>query len=668
MPEPRAEKIHLFADFTLDLARGCLLSGDRLVHLRPQAYEVLRYLAENRGKLICKDKLIETVWQRRAVTDDALVQCLIEVRNALGQEGKLYVRNVRGRGYIFDPDVGQNGTSMQSRPEPNDSNGSLRPNTRSGQATSGEVNHEKMQVSNFLRSGQHLQSEPNGISEVRTPERATTLVSSVERHKLAALLVSAFVIFGVAAVVYYKYSISHSAGIASIAVLPFSNATGDQNLEYFSDGLSETLIDRLSQLPGVKVISRSSSFKYKGKEADPAEVAASLGVEAVVMGKVVRRGADLQVKVDFVNAREGTQIWGAQYSRPAGDVQAVQEEIARAISEKLSLRLSGEQTQQLTKHATQNSQAYQLYLGGLFYRRQGGLQNARKALDYYSQALALDQNFALAWTGVAEVHFYFANDGFANQKDALATAQVAAEKALTLDDSLAEAHLVQAELKKAQWQWSEADREFKRAIQLNPNSVEAHHWYARYLSPMGRHTEALAEYRRAQELDPLRMSLRSAEAIALCLAGRCDEAVERLQQAIQIEPGSGGRHISLGIVYQAKGMYNEAIDQFERALELGQEMTFRQIALGYSLAMSGKRSEAQAILERLKVSKNYVSPAELAILYVGLGDKHNAIASLEKAYADRDLQLQYLKVVPEYDPLRSDPRFQELVRRVGLDL
>ena len=663
------ERIHLFEDFTLDIARGCLLRAGEPVHLRPQAYEVLKYLAENNGRLVSKDRLIETVWQGRAVTDDALVQCLMEVRHALGAKGKLYVRNVRGRGYIFDPEAGERqksgGSSIWTEQvdllrvvvEDEEEMGSVGAHRQTASRPAGLTARAATAAAAAAASATHSTSSAEyAVGRVKGRKRGALLV-------LSALIIAA----AVAAFAYFKYFGSRSQPITSIAVLPFANASADQNMEYLSDGLSESLINALSQLPQLKVIARSSVFKYKGKEADPQEVARALGVQAILTGRVAQRGDNLVVSAELVDARDRTQIWGEQYSRKAADIQAVQEEMAHTISEKLRLRLSGAQEQQLTKHATENSQAYQFYLSGLFYLRKGGRENVRKALDYFNQAVALDPNFALAWVGVARANRYFSGNSLLDPKEPLARARAATQKALELDETLAEAHVELAGIKLDEWDWAGAEREYTRAIGLNPNLVEAHTWYAGYLSSMGRHAEALAENKRAQELDPLESRLRFQEGWLLYLARRYEEAGEKLQQLSKMEPhGSGALHSSLGLTYAAKGMYEQAINEYQKQISIDGETTWRQIILGHALAMSGKRSEAQAILDKLKRTKEYVSPAELAILYAGLGDKEGAIASLERAYAAHDLQMQYLKVDPHFDSLRSDPRFQDLVRRVGL--
>jgi len=506
-------------------------------------------------------------------------------------------------------------------------------------------------------------------SAARTISSAEYIVSEIKQHKRGALLVLATLVVAVAVVfAYLSYFSTRSQVISSIAVLPFANASGDANMEYLSDGISESLINALSQMPQLKVIARSSAFKYKGKEVDPQEVAKALGVQAILTGRVAQRGDNLVVNAEVVDTRDKTQIWGEQYSRKSTDVQAVQEEIARAISEKLRLRLSGAEEQQLVKRATVNPEAYQLYLNGLFYRRKGGLENGRKALDYHNRAVALDPNFALAWSGVADAYRFLATNGVLDPKEAHPKAKAAAEKALELDETLAEAHASLGIIKTDEWDWTGAEREYKRASELNPNLADAHQRYSIYLSNMGRHTEALAEIKRAQELDPLRISLRGQEGAALYFARRHDEAIQQLQNVIKLEPDNGFAHVFLGYTYAAKGMYTQAIAEYQKYISIEGETTSPLCYLGYALAQSGKRSEAQTILDKLKTTKEYVSPAELAVLYVGLEDKEGAIASLERAYVAHDLQMQYLKVDAHCDSLRSDPRFQDLMRRVGLPL
>ena len=573
------------------------------------------------------------------------------VRHALDDVAGRYLRNERGRGYIFDL---EEGAALANSP-----------------VWTEQVDLVRVVVEEQEQTGESeqiaLPAARAALSSVTHPSsKAGQLVNVIRQHKLNVLATLAFVSVAAAGVAYFTRSANRGQPIRSVAVLPFANESGDPNLEYLSDGLSESLIDRLSELPGVKVIARSSSFKYKGQEVDPREAARALGVEALLTGRVAQRGDDLQVRAELVDARTGTQIWGEQYSRRAADIQGVQEEIARVVSEKLRLRLSGTQAQHLARRATENTQAYQFYLNGLFHFRQGGVENVRHALDYFQQAVAMDPDFGLAWAAVAKVHIAFAANSWLDPKEANAKAKLAVQNALRLDETLPEAHVVLAIIKQHEWDWAGAEREFRRALELNPSLIEAHNRYADYLSIMERHEEALAEIKRAQELDPLQIQLKRREAYLLNIARRYDEALELMQEAIKAELPRVVTPRSLAFIYEMKGMYEEAIAQHQKVNSIEGETTGGLCYLGYALAAAGKKEEVEVILDKLNTTKEYVSPTELAALYAVLGDNDRAFALLEKAYAAHDLQLQYLKIEPHFDSLRSDPRFQDLVRRVGL--
>lgn len=515
------------------------------------------------------------------------------------------------------------------------------------------------------------QTSAASTSSIRATQTAATadhLLGRIQSHKRAALLVLTILVLAtvVAAFSYLYYHKSSSQAISSIAVLPFANGIGDPNMDYLSDGISESLINALAQLPGLKVIARGSVFKYKGREIDPEEVARALGVQAVVIGRVAQRSDQLQISAEMVDARDNTHMWGEQYSRKATDLQAVQEEMAHTIAGKLRLRLTAAEEQQLYKRATQNSEAYQLYLNGLFFRRKGGIENSKSALDYYTEAVKLDPNFSQAYAGVADAYRYLGAFGVLDPKDALARAKTAVAKALETDETLAEAHVALAIINGDSWDWAGAEREFRRAIELNPNLADAHHRFAAYLSNTERHTEAFAENARAQELDPLRVTIKADGGARLYWARRYDEAIEKLQEAIRLEPDNGYAHVYLGYTYATKGMYAQAVEEYRKQISIDGETASTQIFLGYALAKSGRTDEAKTILNKLKNTKEYVSPAELSILYAGLGDKEAALASLERAYQTQDPQMQYLKIDPHRDSLRSDARFQDLLRRVGL--
>jgi len=518
---------------------------------------------------------------------------------------------------------------------------------------------------------QHLEfaahAGSSGLQHAAVSSGPASVGHEVRRHKRAAAMIIVALLLVAVALAGIFYFGQRSAGINSLAVLPFVNAAHDPNTEYLSDGLSESLIDRLSLLPQLKIIARSSTFRYKGKDTDPLEIARALGVRAVMTGRVMQRGDDLLISAELVDARDGTHIWGDHFDVKAAGLQGVQEQIAASIAQRLRLSLTGAQQQQLKKRATQNPDAYQLYLTGVFYVRRGGKENFRKALDYFNQAIALDPNFALAYAGASNMDSAL-SIGSPDPRAELAKAKNAAQKALQIDPDLAEAHSALGILERADWDWSGAESEFKRAIELNPSYAQAHGSYAVYLSRVGRSAEALSEIQRAKELDPLSIAIKSSEASILLWARRYDEAMEHFREVLKMQPDYALAYEYLGYAYAAKHMYPEAIAEYGKFTGMNKGSTASvECYLGYAYAMSGKRVEALATLKKMTGMQGAVSAAELAILYTGLGDKEGALAALERAYAAHDPQMQYLKVEPSYDTLRGDRRFQDLLRRIGLN-
>jgi TolB-like protein/Tfp pilus assembly protein PilF len=510
----------------------------------------------------------------------------------------------------------------------------------------------------------------SAANQIRTVSSAHYLASQIKRHQ-RGVLIFAMIFVLTAALAYFAYSryaagSSSRADITSIAVLPFVNASNDAEKEYLSDGISESLISRLSQLPGVKVIANSSSSRYKGKDADPQEVARSLGVTSVMTGRISQRGDSLVISVELIDGRDGTHVWGEQYNRKATDLLAVQGEISSEIAEKLRLRLTAGQQQQVARRETVNTQAYELLLKGRFYRAKGGTLDRKQAAEYFNQAIAVDPNYALAYAELSNSYRTLIGSSNLDPKEYLPKAEAAAHKAIELDESLADAHYALANLKTYAWAWDEAEVEYQRAIELNPNLALAHRWYATYLRLIGRHEQALSEIKRARELDPLSISVSATVGYILFSARQYDQAIESLKRTLEIDQDYAYTHLFLGFTYAAKGMFAEAINAYLEAIRLGLDSPSTQVYLGAAYARAGDRERAQAVILNLQTSKQYVSPGQWAILYVAQGEREQAFAALEKAYEEHDLQLQYLGVDPAFDPLRSDPRFNDLLRRVGL--
>ena len=456
----------------------------------------------------------------------------------------------------------------------------------------------------------------------------------------------------------------------SLAVLPFVNASGDPNTEYLSEGITESLINSLSQLPNFRVIARTTAFRYKGREVDPQKVGRELRVRAVLTGRVTQRGDTLRVQADLVDVAEGSQLWGQQYNRRLSDIFVVQEEITKEISEKLRLKLTGEEKQRLAKRYTESTEAYEYYVKGRYYWNRRTPEALRKGIEYFERAIEKDPRYALAYAGLADSYSLLPEYADVPPKEAQQKAKAAAEKALAIDDSLAEAHSSLAFVHVyGNWDWEDADREFRRAIQLNPGYATAHQWYAvAYLSSVGRLDEALAEVRRAREADPLSLISYVATGWVLYAARRYDEAIEQYRKAIEMDPNFFAAQREIGMVYVQKGQYQQAIAEFQKALKLSPGDTFALGQLGQAYALAGQKSEATRILNTLKERsrQGYVRAYDLAAVATGLGDKDQALAWLEKAYQDRAEWLTWAKVEPWMDPLRSDPRFQDLLRRMRL--
>ncbi|CAN5582535.1 hypothetical protein BH20ACI3_BH20ACI3_38040 [soil metagenome] len=511
-------------------------------------------------------------------------------------------------------------------------------------------------------------STQNSISQ--QPSSAEYVFGEVRRHKFVWLGALAILLLGAIGLGYWFFASGSASAtqITSIAVLPFINESGNADLEYLSDGMTESLIGSLSQIPNLNVKARSSVFRYKGNEVDPQKVAAELSVQAILSGRVVQRGDDLTLYLSLVDGRNGNQIWGEQYDRKLSQLVSLQSEIARDVSQKLRARLAGADVQKVTRNYTENAEAYQLYLKGRYHLLKVTRSEIQTGISYFQQAIAVDPSYALAYVGLAGAYRALAIGGEMPATEFLPKARAAAQKAIEIDNALAEAH---AELGFIifwyDWDWSAVENQCKRALELDPNSADAHLAYAHLLSNTGRHAEGLAEAKRARELDPLNLRTNALEGEFLIHAGRTDEALARLQKTFELDPNYWFAHLFASSAYIEKGMFAEAVAEARKARELN-PINSQPIAFeGYALAKSGKRAEARAVLEELLKLSNerYVPPYNIALIYNGLGERDEAIAWLERGFEQRDPRMVFLKVEPKWNNLHDDPRFQDLQRRVG---
>jgi serine/threonine protein kinase/tetratricopeptide (TPR) repeat protein len=459
----------------------------------------------------------------------------------------------------------------------------------------------------------------------------------------------------VATAAYFLRGKSETGKVASLAVLPFVNATSDSGNEYLSDGLTESLIGTLSQLPDLKVMARSTVFRFKGTQEDPRQIGETLKVAAVLVGRITQRGDEVSVQADLVNTSDGSEIWGSHYTRKMSDITQVQSDITRDVSNRLSAHVSIAEQQHMGSAGTTNAEAYRLYLEGrqLWYgRTPAGL---KKSIDLFQQAIAADPNYALAYTGLGETYTVAPAYGIGiTSKQARLLADDATRKALELDGSLAEAHTARAMAFCQEWKWNEAEQEFQRALTLNPNSANAHYFYAmEFLVPQKRLEQALSELHTAMSLDPLSPILNTNYASVLTMAHRYDESLAQFQKALQADPGFKPAHYKLSLLYAAMGRFGEAVSELQKFVPTAG--SFSPDAKGYvALCRASEQFDKNEWLSAIAVAYGYAN------------DRENALAYLEKAYSLADEEILLSIRLPAFDFVRSDPRYADVMRRVGL--
>jgi len=461
----------------------------------------------------------------------------------------------------------------------------------------------------------------------------------------------------------------HQEAIESVAVLPFANDSADPDGEYLSDGITETLINSLSQIWNLRVVARSTVFRYKGKDIDPQKAGNDLHVRAVVSGRLLQRGNTLIVRAELMNVATGGQLWGGQYNRKPEDVFALQDDLSREISEKLRLQLTGEERQRLTKRYTEDSEAYRLYLKGRYHWNKRSPEGLQKAVEYFQQALDKDPAYSLAYAGLADTYAYLSFFNVVAPREAMPKAKTAAVKGLEIDKALAEAHVSLGYISFTyDGDWPAAGKHFEQALALNPAYTRGHTFYPFFLSSIGRSEEALEVAKGALDLDPASPAVSHSLAVQLYLARKFDRAIEQAHDTLEMDANFAISYAVLGEVYLSKGMYREGLSELEKYSALSRSGAASLALLGYSHARLGERKESLQVIEALKAAskQSFVPALFVALVYAGLEDKDQAFTWLEKAYEERFNRLAYLKVEALWDPLRSDPRFADLLRRVGI--
>ena len=501
---------------------------------------------------------------------------------------------------------------------------------------------------------------------------ATTARTSVSPTLRLVVAGATILLLAVLALLYRggKPEAAPAPAIRSLAVLPFKNVSGDPQQEYFGDGITEAIIDRLSHIPGLRVISQTSAMRLKDTTLSVSEIARALNVDGVVEGTFARQGSRVRVTLQLLRGQTGERIWAEDYDRESRAVPVLQEEVARTISQRIRIGLAPQQQLASEQPGDVDPAVQEAYLKGRYYFNQRTADGLKKSIAYFQQAIAQDPNYAYAYSGMADAYALLGFRGSYPARHALAKAKTLALKALQLDGSLAEPHASLAMIAEMyEWDWPKAEREYKRALELNPGNATIHHLYAGYLMYVGRYDEGIAEARLARDLDPLSLPVNNALAGRLLVAGRTDEALEQVRKTLDLNPYFAPAHQTLGWVYLRSGKSDDALREFRQAVQLaGPDDADLLLDLGFAEASAGKTQEARKILDEFLRfhQQGRVPSASIAILYGALGERDEAFAWLNKAYLERSPELTYLNVPGRrYEPLRNDPRFQQLVRRVG---
>ena len=504
---------------------------------------------------------------------------------------------------------------------------------------------------------------------VPTTSSAEYLVSQIQQHRRGFAVISVVLLVGAIALGYWLFGNRTASQIESIAVMPFVNESGNQDVEYLSDGMTETLIKSLSNLPNLNVKPRSSVFRYKGKDTDLQTIAKELNVQAILNGRVAQRGGQLTLSLELVDVRKDSVIWSEQYNRKQSELVSLQNEIAHDVSTNLKAKLSGAEEQKVTRTGTADAEAYQAYLKGRYYWNRRTAENLKKAIDQFKTATGRDANYALAYAGLADCYAVLHEYAGAPTAETVPQAKAFAERALSLDGQLAEPHATLGSINESLWQWTEAEKEFKTAIELNPNYPTTYHWYSIFLKNFGRNDEAAAMIKRANELDPLSSVISvNVSREYLELQHNYEASVQNTLKIIEIDPNFAPAYEYLGLAYLKLGRNAEAVAALEKAAELTNRAGVVLSDLGNVYAATGKRAEAIAVIKELeeKFARKEANGQFVAAVYAGLGDKDKAFEWLEKDFQIRNGKLGEIRWTFSLQSLRDDPRFKDLLRRMGL--
>ena len=654
-----------FGPFRLDPAERLLLRENLPVPLTPKAFDTLVVLVEKSGRLVEKEELMERVWAGQIVEENNLDKSISALRKALGEDSAKYIATVRGSGYRFMGEV------------------------RESTAAESVVLHESTRTRILIED-----DEDDGDESIPA-QRVIETESQPMRRELAAAptpltnrkwplvtLIVCSVLLGVAGIVYFvraqrgatpplesraKDALPSQA--KTLAVLPFKPLVGNARDPYLEMGIADSLITRLSNVRQLVVRPTSAVQKFTQPERDPAAAGRELGVETVLDGSIQRQGDRLRVTVQLVSVKDGSQLWGKTFDEKFTDIFAMQDAISVKVAEALAIKLSGEEQSGLAKRYTEKTEAYELYLKGRYFWARFSPVDHQKATHYFNQAIAKDPTYALAYSGLADTYGASSTNSWIAPSEGYPKAMAAVKKALELDETLAEAHCTLGALTMFYLlDWANAEREYKRAIELNPNYSMTYELYSYLLTANGRLTEGIEMAKRGLEGDPLSIPLSNDVGQAYYQARRYNEAVKQHQKTNELDPNQNGTYAALGFAYDQKGMYAEAIASYQKGIEISERTPSFLAMMGHAYAASGRRDEALKLLSELQQMSGHkhVAPYDLAILYTGLGENDKAFEQLDKAIEGRSGWVIYLNVEPLFDPLRSDPRYKSLLKRINL--
>jgi TolB-like protein/DNA-binding winged helix-turn-helix (wHTH) protein/Tfp pilus assembly protein PilF len=636
--------LYEFGEFCLDTQNRVLRRGREPLPLTPKAFEVLLVLVQNGGRLVSKDELMKAVWPDSFVEESNLTQTVFMVRKALGETpDQRYILTIQGRGYRFAVGVKE---VSNPRAEP------IEAKSGSTSRNGGEV--------------LPLPSAPRAIKSDRLWRKKSWLLFA---GALGIILIAALA-------VHFRGSRAQSQQPGTrlmLAVLPFQNLTGDSTQDYFSDGLTEEMIMRLGSFDAGRlgVIARTSVMHYKNSQTPLDQIGRELGVQYVIEGSVRRDANDVRVTAQLIQVKDQTHLWARQYDRELKGLLALQGEIAQEIADEIQLTLGDRKLAAQPALSPQTYEAYDLYLKGQYFFNKRTVAGLEQAIGYFQQATAKDPNLTRAYAGLADSYALMPGYSGRPPDEYISKARAAALKALAVDESLPEAHTAFALIvQNYDWDWQTSEKEFRRAIELNPNYATAHHWYAEHLMWRGRFDEAFRESERARQLDPLSLIIAADNGAILFYSRQYDRAIEKWRSVLEMDPDFPRANVIM-VAYVEKGMYAAALANVKkrRPVASAQDQWWYWSSLAYIYGRSGQTAEARhAFNELLQSNRRHpIDPRIIAWNYAGLGDKEQALAWLEKAYVQHSTELVSLKVNPGYDLLRGDPRFQDLLRRVGLE-